>query len=50
MTQSFIHALLAEVIREFSEEIFDLIQFKNCTREVRIVVEIVAEYMQEGAN
>lgn len=50
VTQSFIHALLAEVIREFPEEVFDLIQFKNCTRDVRVVVEIVAEYMQEGAN
>lgn len=50
VTQSFIHALLAEAIREFPEEVFDLIQFKNCTRDVRVVVEIVAEYMQEGAN
>ena len=50
VTQSFIHALLAEAIREFPEDIFELVQFKNCTRDVRVVVEIVAEYMQEGAN
>ena len=50
VTQSFIHALLAETIREFPDGAFELIQFKNCTRDVRVVVEIVAEYMQEGAS
>ncbi len=50
VTQSFIHALLAETIREFPEKAFELIKFKNCTRDVRVVVEIVAEYMQEGAG
>lgn len=50
VTQSFMHALLAEAIREFPEETFELIEFKNCTRDVRVVVEIVAEYMQEGAD
>lgn len=50
VTQSFIHALLAETIREFPDEVFELVQFKNCTRDVRVVVEIVAEYMQEGAS
>ena len=50
VTQSFIHALLAEVIREFPDRAFELVSFKNCTRDVRVVVEIVAEYMQEGAN
>lgn len=50
VTQSFIHALLAETIREFPEDAFELIEFKNCTRDTKVVIEIVAEYMQEGAN
>lgn len=50
VTQSFIHALIADAIREFKDEIFDRLVFKNCTRDVKIVVEIVAEYMQEGMD
>ena len=49
VTQSFIHALLAEAIREFPEKTFELVDFKNCSRDIQVVVEIVAEYMQEGA-
>ena len=48
VTQSFIHALISDPIREYSETIFDKIIFKNCTDNVRVVIEIVEEYMQES--
>jgi hypothetical protein len=45
-TQSFIHAMLAEVIRK-SPEILDTIGFTNCSRSIRNLIEIVVEYAQE---
>lgn len=47
-TQSFIHALLADPIRKYPEIVFDKINFKNCTDNVKVVIEIVEEYMQES--
>lgn len=45
-TQSFIHALLSEVIREFGSEVLDRIAFKNCNANVRGIITIVVDYMQ----
>jgi len=46
VTQSFVHALLSEVMREFSTEILDKIAFKNCNDTVKGIVNIVVDYMQ----
>ena len=46
-TQSFVHALISDAIREFGEEVFDRLKFKNCNPIIKEVVSIVAEYMQE---
>ena len=48
VTQSFIHALLADPIRRYQNEIFDRITFKNCNDMVRVIIETVEEYMQES--
>lgn len=47
-TQSFIHALISDAIRQYGNDVFDLILFKDCSPVVREVVNIVAEYMQES--
>jgi hypothetical protein len=47
-TQSFMHALISDIIRKFGEEVFDKLRFKNCSPLVKEVVNIVAEYMQEA--
>ena len=47
-TQSFIHALISDPIREYYPDIFDKMHFKNCNATVRAVIEVVYEYMQEG--
>lgn len=44
-TQSFIHALLSELIRETRGEALDLIFFKNCNETVKRIVNIVVDYM-----
>lgn len=46
-TQSFIHALLSELIRETHGEALDLIYFKNCNTTVKKIIDIVVDYMQE---
>ena len=45
-TQSFIHALISEVIRTFGGEILENIYFKNCNKSVQEIINIVVDYMQ----
>ncbi|MDO8649706.1 MAG: STAS-like domain-containing protein [Candidatus Berkelbacteria bacterium] len=47
-TQSFIHALISEVIRLNGPEVYERLIFKNCSPEIQQVVNIVADYMAEG--
>ena len=46
-TQSFIHALLSEIIRTNGDAALELLDFKNCNASVRNLVEIVADYSQD---
>jgi len=49
-TQSFIHALISDVIRSYGEEALDLLEFKGCSLEVRGIVETVVQYSLDSAN
>ncbi len=46
-TQSFIHALISDLIRKYGTEVLDKISFKNCNEIVKKIITIVADYMQE---
>lgn len=46
-TQSFVHALISEIIRNYGVEILDKIFFKNCSDTVKKIINIVTDYMQE---
>jgi len=46
-TQSFIHALISDVLRRFGSEILDKVYFKNCNETIRKIIDIVVEYMQD---
>ncbi len=46
-TQSFIHALMSDIIRNYGIEILDKIFFKNCSDTIKKIVNIVTDYMQE---
>lgn len=46
-TQSFIHALISDIIRKYGAEVLDKISFKNCNEMVKKLIGIVADYMQE---
>ncbi len=45
-TQSFIHALLSDVIRNKGINILDKLTFKDCNKTVQKIITIVIEYMQ----
>jgi len=45
-TQSFIHALISQLIRQYGIDVLDKINFKNCNNTVQKIIEIVTDYMQ----
>lgn len=49
-TQSFIHALISDAIRRYGDETFELLEFKNCSDEVREIVMTVFEYTLDAAE
>lgn len=46
-TQSFIHALISDLIRKKGITILDKIYFKNCNDTIKKIIGIVVEYMQD---
>lgn len=49
-TQSFIHALISDLIRKYGNGVLDRIEFKSCNETVKKIITIVSDYMQEGEN
>lgn len=49
-TQSFIHALISEPIRQFRDVALENIHYKNCSDVVKEVIKTVSEYMQESLD
>ncbi|HTF30814.1 MAG TPA: STAS-like domain-containing protein [Flavitalea sp.] len=47
-TQSFIHALISQVIRQHGADVLDKIIFKNCNKKIRTIIQIVVDYVQDG--
>jgi len=48
-TQSFVHALISDLIRKYGSDVLDKISFKSCNETVQKIISIVIEYMQESA-
>jgi hypothetical protein len=46
-TQSFIHALISDVIRKNGIEVLDRMKFKACNDTVKKIINIVVDYMQD---
>lgn len=46
VTQSFMHALISDLIRNYGIDILDRVNFANCNDTVKKVIEIVVDYMQ----
>lgn len=49
-TQSFIHALISDLLRKYGSDVLDRVEFKSCDDTVRKIITIVVDYMQEGAD
>ncbi len=49
-TQSFIHALISDPIREFKEIAFDHLLYKNANEDIQEVISIVYRYLQESLS
>jgi hypothetical protein len=47
-TQSFIHALISQIIRDKGVDILEKLLFKNCNDKIQTIIEIVVEYVQDG--
>ncbi len=47
-TQSFIHALISEPIREFRDVAYENLYYENANDNVREIISIVYRYMQES--
>lgn len=48
VTQSFIHALISDLIRKYGIDVIDRISFKNCDETIQKIIGIVVDYMQQG--
>lgn len=47
-TQSFVHALIGEALKQFGEEVLDQIEFHRCSPQLRSVIELVVNYSLGG--
>lgn len=50
VTQSVVHALIADVLRTEGEEVLDHLVFKGCNAGVKGIVETVVQYSLETMN
>jgi hypothetical protein len=46
-TQSFIHAMISDVLRSHGEDVLDRIEFKGCRPGVQGIIETVIQYSLE---
>ncbi len=47
-TQSFIHALISDVLRKYGSEVLERMAFKSCNDTIKQIINIVVDYMQDG--
>ncbi len=47
-TQSFIHALISDVLRSYGQPVLQSIEFKGCVTGIRGIIETVVQYSLEA--
>ena len=47
-TQSFVHALIGEALKKYGEDSLDRFEFKNCSPQIRGLIELVVDYSLGG--
>jgi hypothetical protein len=49
-TQSFVHALISDLFRNYGVAVMERLEFKNCSATVQKIIVIVCDYMQEASE
>lgn len=49
-TQSFVHALVGEALNRFKEPALEHLEFRNCSPQVKSLIELVVDYSLGGFN
>jgi len=47
-TQSFVHALIGEALKQYGEDVLDRIDFHNCSKQLKNIIELVVNYSLGG--
>jgi hypothetical protein len=47
-TQSFVHALIGEPLQQYGEAVLESLEFRNCSPQVKSVIELVVDYSFGG--
>lgn len=47
-TQSFVHALIGEALKQYGEVVLEQIEFRNCSTQVKDIIHLVADYSLGG--
>lgn len=47
-TQSYVHALIGEALRKYGEGLLERVEFKNCSPQLRSLIELVVDYSLGG--
>lgn len=47
-TQSFIHALIGEALKQYGEDILDKIEFQHCSPQLKNIIGLVVDYSLGG--
>lgn len=50
VTQSFVHALISDALRQHGGPALEKIIFKSCNESVKKMIGIVVDYMQDGGE
>ncbi len=49
-SQSFIHSLISDPIRQYGDNVLDIMLFKNCNDRVKEMIKIVLGYLQDAID
>ena len=47
-TQSFIHSLISDPLREYKDKALEHMTFKSCNDNIKQIIKIVVDYMQDA--
>lgn len=50
VSQSFVHSLVSDPIRQYGDRALELMRFKNCDEKVKGMIKIVLGYLQDAID